>query len=98
MSLVPCSLSQVSPNSRRGIALIARPLTLAGIVVAAVLSATSIAHPQDPQPNPQPGAEAAEPVDASGWPTYPLPPARQFGKDRNVGRGPGFYLNFFKLG
>src|SRR5262252_3970826 len=98
MCLVPRLLFLAPRENRGGISLIARPLTLAGVLLAAVLLAITSAPAQEPQPNPQPGAENTEPVDASGWPAYPLPPAKQFGKDHNVGRGPGFYLNFFKLG
>ena len=32
-----------------------------------------------------------------GWPDYPLPTPTQFGKDRERGRGPGFYLSLFKI-
>jgi type II secretory ATPase GspE/PulE/Tfp pilus assembly ATPase PilB-like protein len=78
--------------------LIARRLTLSGILFAAVVLAGSISRAQEPQPTPPAGGENAEPADTSGWPAYPLPLPKQFGKDHNFGRGPGFYLNFFKFG
>src|SRR6476620_8373989 len=98
MSLVPCPMSLVPRVGRGGIALVVRSLTLAGILVAVIFLAIPSSRAQEPQPTPPAGGENAETPDTSGWPTYPLPTAKQFGKDHSVGRGPGFYLNFFKLG
>src|SRR5262249_6023373 len=77
-----------------------RVLTLLGLLVAAAPVAylpapLAAQEPANPQENAQPSA--ARTVDSQGWPTYPFPSATQFGKDREHGRGPGFYLSLLKF-
>jgi type II secretory ATPase GspE/PulE/Tfp pilus assembly ATPase PilB-like protein len=39
----------------------------------------------------------AQPEETNGWPHYPLPAPKQFGKNPDVGRGHGFYLSLSRF-
>ena len=76
-------------------------IIFAALVFAGMLLFGAAAKWQD-QPAPAGDAAAggekqAGERDEQGWPSYPLPPPTQFGKDTQHGRGPGFYLNIFKI-
>jgi type II secretory ATPase GspE/PulE/Tfp pilus assembly ATPase PilB-like protein len=64
-------------------------LILLSMALAMVFASPSRAPAQ------QTGPAAAQSDD--GWPKYPLPPATQFGKTPDTGRGHGFYLSLSRF-
>jgi type II secretory ATPase GspE/PulE/Tfp pilus assembly ATPase PilB-like protein len=72
---------------------------LGGLTLAGVLIFSRAAPAQDQPADGANGAAAAAPtMDEQGWPNYPLPDAKSFGKSNiETGRGHGFYLSVSKL-